>query len=303
MDNIRLNTKLIRSLGSVLFMHTADMMVATSIASTTWYSIMQNPENITIQQLLSIANGLHIPVRRFFSADKPDVIGQRDDYVTEPYQPCQYDTTVLQAVINNKSATWQQAAKAAGMSRDNLRKSMLAVRRTPVTRFLTVCGALNIDPFSILIDPYRVRVFFNGVTINSTYRISDEDAKAFMAAEKDPKRQQQLFYLFAIKYVREKDGNRIRQDLRYEDIFDYDSRKEKSGLAKEIAKGVRSVERATPGNIAHANAVSRQLCFTAYMLRSALTKQGGSSDYNREDELRKGRGYEDEIEAESQLSY
>lgn len=153
MHNIRLNTKLISSLGSVLFMHTADMMVATSIASTTWYSIMQNPENITIQQLLSIANGLHIPVRRFFSADKPDVIGQRDDYVTEPYQPCQYDTTVLQAVINNKSATWQQAAKAAGMSRDNLRKSMLAVRRTPVTRFLTVCGALGIDPFSILIDP------------------------------------------------------------------------------------------------------------------------------------------------------
>lgn len=153
MNNIRLNTNLICSLGSVLYMPAADIMTATSIASTTWYSIMQRPESITIQQLLSIANGLHIPVRRFFSSEKTDTIGRRDDYVAEQYQPCHYDASVLQSIINSKSVTWQQAAQAVGMSRDNLRKSMLAVRRTPVTRFLGVCNALGIDPFTILIDP------------------------------------------------------------------------------------------------------------------------------------------------------
>ena len=154
MKTYRLNEKLISTLSSVLFMPAADMMTAANIATTTWYHIMQVPEAITIQQLLAIANGLHIPVRRFFSAEKADIIGKRDDYIAEPYQPCHYDADALQKIVSSRAdTTWQQAAKATGITRDNLRKSLLAVRRTPVTRFLAVCEAFNIDPFTVLVDP------------------------------------------------------------------------------------------------------------------------------------------------------
>ena len=39
------------------------------------------------------------------------------------------------------------------MSWSGIRNSLLAVRRCPVERFLTVCEAFVIDPFTILLDP------------------------------------------------------------------------------------------------------------------------------------------------------
>lgn len=298
-------TNICESSHSNIYESAQDNKGESSETSTTWQQTKPYRKEYEHDTSLDEFNGIFsASVSR--SADR--------DYVTIRWQ----DGSSDRAPLSEKQASWYNHAAGDLEREDIATKLALSAFSREVYNHVRdyyigeyekghdVSGYIDFNKCSIYKHQdgsYRVRVFFNGVTINSTYRISDEDAKAFMAAEKDPKRQQQLFYLFAIKYVREKDGNRIRQDLRYEDIFDYDSRKEKSGLAKEIAKGVRSVERATPGNIAHANAVSRQLCFTAYMLRSALTKQGGSSDYNREDELRKGRGYEDEIEAESQLSY
>jgi hypothetical protein len=135
-------------------MSAADMMAAASIATTTWYAIMQKPEGITVQQLLAIANGLHIPVRRFFSFGRMDYIGRRADYITEPYQSCRYDAEALQEIVSTQpSATWKQAAEAAGMAPSRLRDSLLALTRTPVERFLVVCDVFSIDPFTILIDP------------------------------------------------------------------------------------------------------------------------------------------------------
>ena len=81
---IRFNTQLISSLGSVLHMSAAEMMDAVSIPSTTWYRLLKTPADITIQQLLAIANGLHIPVRHFFSEGAVSIIGHREEYVTEP---------------------------------------------------------------------------------------------------------------------------------------------------------------------------------------------------------------------------
>lgn len=156
MNAIRLNTKLIKSLSDVLFMTASEMMDAAHIPCTTWYAIRKKPEDITIQYLLAIANGLHIPVRRFFSTDKADVVGKRDDYITEPYLECSYDADALQEMVSNHAdITWKKASVATGITYDNLRKSLLAVRKTPVVRFLTACKALGIDPFRILIDPNR----------------------------------------------------------------------------------------------------------------------------------------------------
>lgn len=154
MEKIRLNTKLIGSLSNVLFVPAAEIIVASQIANSTYYRIMQTPIIISIQQLLGIANGLHIPVRRFFSVGDVDVIGKYDDYVTDHYLPCSYDNRELQRLIDSRpDATWKKAAKATGMSYSRLRNSLLAFTRTPVTRFLAVCDTFGIDPFTILIDP------------------------------------------------------------------------------------------------------------------------------------------------------
>lgn len=152
--NIRLNTDLIKNLSRVIFMPTAEMIAATGIAPSSWYYMMDKPDNIAIKYLLLIANGLHIPVRRLFTFDQTKLIGRREDYVAEPYLPCHYDNDAFQNIINTRSDTsWQKAAKLVGMSRFRLRNSLLAVTRTPVTRFLTVCESFDIDPFTILIDP------------------------------------------------------------------------------------------------------------------------------------------------------
>lgn len=154
METVRLNTKLITSLPGVLFMPTAEMIVRTGIPNSTWYRIMQTPATISIQQLLAIANGTHVPVRRFFSSDGADYIGKRDEYIADPYEPCYYDDTVLQDLVDSsRKTTWQKAAKATGINYTNLRRSLTAVTRTPVARFLDVCGVFGVDPFTVLVDP------------------------------------------------------------------------------------------------------------------------------------------------------
>lgn len=154
MRNLRLNKKLICNLSSVLLIPAADVIKATGIANSTWYNMMQRPDGITIQQLLAIANGLHIPVRRLFSSGHAHVIGKRDDYIVEPYQLCRYDENTLHEFVNTRhDATWKAAAEMVGMSYSRLRNSLLAVTRTPVERFLTVCQVFDIDPFTILCDP------------------------------------------------------------------------------------------------------------------------------------------------------
>ena len=155
MNTYRLNTKLITNMSSVLLMPVTRIRKDADIATTTWYHIMHYPETITIQQLLNIANGLHIPVRRFFLTDGKDVAVKRcEDYIADDYKPCGYDGDALREIVKNRrDATWQKAVDATGITRDNLKNSLLAVRRTPVTRFLVACQALKIDPFSILLDP------------------------------------------------------------------------------------------------------------------------------------------------------
>lgn len=151
---IRLNQRLISTLNRVLMLSPSDMMKASHIASSTWYRIMQDPSTISVQNLLGIANGLHIPVRRFFSSGQTDLIGRREDYLAEPYELCHYDHAALHQIVSTRrDATWKRAADATGLTRDHLRNSLLAVTRTPVSRFLTVCDAFEIDPFTILIDP------------------------------------------------------------------------------------------------------------------------------------------------------
>ena len=149
----RLNTALLSALGRVLCMTHADLMEATGIRNATWYRIMRHPDEITVQQLISIANGLCVPVRRFFSYDGIDMVGCKDDYVANPFQPCYYDGNAMLHLINTSSvATWMDVASVLGMTRTNLRHSLLLDTRLPVARFLSTCEYLDIDPFLVIVD-------------------------------------------------------------------------------------------------------------------------------------------------------
>lgn len=154
MNQLRLNTRLLSALHSVLLMPAVDLRKAAGIARSTWYDITSRHDTITVQHLLSIANGLHIPVRRLFSTGQTDVIGKRDDYVTEPYTDCYYLGEALRDAINERQdATWRRAGEVAGMTYQHVQKSLSSETRTPVVRFLAVCEAFGIDPFTILVDP------------------------------------------------------------------------------------------------------------------------------------------------------
>ena len=150
----RLNTKLLSTLHDVLHIQAVDLRKTVGIAKSTWYDIMARPDGITVQYLLLIANGLHIPVRRFFSFGRTDIIGKREDYVTEPYTDCYYTGETLRKAINERQdATWKRAGEIAGMGYIHIQKSLSSETRTPVVRFLAVCEAFDIDPFTILVDP------------------------------------------------------------------------------------------------------------------------------------------------------
>lgn len=150
---LRLNTAMLSALGRVLGMTNANLMEATGIRNATWYRIMGHPNEITVQQLISIANGLCVPVRRFFSFDDTDMVGGKDDYVANPYKPCYYDGNAMLHLINTNSvATWMDVAKVLGMTRTNLRHSLLLDTRLPVARFLSTCKFLGIDPFLVIVD-------------------------------------------------------------------------------------------------------------------------------------------------------
>ena len=151
---LQLNTTLMSSLGHVLGKTNAELMEATGVSNATWYRIMGHPEEITVQQLISIANGLCIPVFRFFSIDGVNVIGNKEDYIENPYKPCYYDAEALQALVNTRSATtWQDVANSLGITRTNLRNSLLSYTRLPLARFLASCNAFDIEPFLVIVDP------------------------------------------------------------------------------------------------------------------------------------------------------
>jgi hypothetical protein len=128
---------------------------ASGISIACWYRTVKDPERITIQQLISLANGLHIPIHLFFSCEDTDIIGVREDYIlTHNYQNCYYDSDAIrQRIESDKSKSWRKAADAVGMHWTNVAASLLAVSRTPVVRVLTLCETFEFDLFEFLVDP------------------------------------------------------------------------------------------------------------------------------------------------------
>lgn len=155
--NPKLNTHLLSSLPRVLRMTHNEVSEASGISIACWYRLIKQPDRITVQQLISLANGLHIPVSLFFSTDETDIIGVRDDYVMQlNYQNCYYDSEAVHRRIGEGTATsWRDAAEAVGMHWTNVSASLLAVSRTPVTRLMALCETFHFDIFEFIVDPNK----------------------------------------------------------------------------------------------------------------------------------------------------
>lgn len=169
MGLVQLNTALITSLGHVLGKTNAELMEAAGVSNATWYRIMGHPDEITVQQLISIANGLRIPVFRFFSIDGLNVIGNKEDYIENSYKPCYYDAEALRTFISTRSsAAWQDVANSLGITRTNLRNSLLSYTRLPIARFLAACDAFGIEPFVVIVDPNPQYIVRDGKKVATT---------------------------------------------------------------------------------------------------------------------------------------
>lgn len=152
----KLNTHLLSTLPRVLRMTHNEVADASGISIAHWYRLVKKPDKITVQQLIDLANGLYVPVSKFFSFDKADVVGVREDYILRNYQNCYYDSEAVHSRIGRGTATsWREAADAVGMHWTNVASSLLAVSRTPVTRLLDLCDAFDFDLFDFLVDPNR----------------------------------------------------------------------------------------------------------------------------------------------------
>lgn len=237
---VRLNTTLFSTLGRVLGMSNTELMKATGISNATWYRVMGHPDEITVQQLISIANGLHIPVRRFFLYDDTDMVGGKDDYIENPYRSCFYNTKNLMQFIDTRGvATWEEVANELGMSRSNLRKSLLSVTRLPLTRFLAACEIFGIDPFCAIIDPNPLRV--NPMELKQTM-MSESQYESILANFAITQREMAVFRAEVLNVRR--DIVRLEKkidmiiDAHYEEIAAVDDEEPTAELTKQVVKEI-----------------------------------------------------------------
>ena len=152
---MQLNEKLLKNLSRVLCMTHGAISAQSNIAIATWYRIVQTPSKISVQQLLDLANGLHVPVSRFISMDEENVINKREDYIIySGYQNCYYDRDAIQKVISSGIiSSYRDVASIAGLHPNRVKESLLAIHRLPVVRLLKICTTFTINVFDFIVDP------------------------------------------------------------------------------------------------------------------------------------------------------
>ena len=126
----------------------------SNIAIATWYRIVQTPSKISVQQLLDLANGLQIPVSRFFSVDASGEIGKREDYiVSNNYKKCYFNREAIQDIVKSGVvSSYKDAATSMGVHPNRVKESLLAVHRLPVTRLLNFCNIFTLNFFDFVVD-------------------------------------------------------------------------------------------------------------------------------------------------------
>ena len=152
---MQLNEKLLKELPRILNMTNRAISEKSNIAISTWYRIVQTPSKISVHQLIDLANGLHIPVSRFFSAEHSNEIGKRDDYIVgNNFIECYYNgEAILKVIKSGVVSSYKDAATSVGVHPNRVKESLLAVHRLPVTRLLNFCNAFTLYFFEFIVDP------------------------------------------------------------------------------------------------------------------------------------------------------
>lgn len=157
---LKLNENLFKNLAVALRMTYKEISSQSNISMTTLYRIIETPAKISVQQLIDLANGLHVPVSRFFSKDNKETVGGREDYISfNHYKLCFYDKSAMQKIIDSDTiSSCRDIASVVGMHPNRVKESLLAEHRLPVTRLLNFCDSINIDFFNFVIDPNSISV-------------------------------------------------------------------------------------------------------------------------------------------------
>lgn len=155
---LKLNENLFKNLACALRMTYKEISSQSNISMTTLYRIIETPSKISVQQLIDLANGLCVPVSRFFSKDSKEPVGGREDYIEfNHYKFCFYDKDAMQKVIDSSIvSSYRDIASIVGLHPNRVKESLLAEHRLPVTRLLNLCDNLKIDFFNFVIDPVYV---------------------------------------------------------------------------------------------------------------------------------------------------
>ena len=155
---LQLNVDLFKDLAGALRMTYKEISSQSNISMTTLYRIIETPSKISVQQLIDLANGLRVPVSRFFSKDSKEAVGEREDYINfNHYKLCFYDKSAMQKVIDsNTVSSYREIASVVGLHPNRVKESLLAEHRLPVTRLLTFCDSLKIDFFNFVVDPNAI---------------------------------------------------------------------------------------------------------------------------------------------------
>lgn len=155
---IQLNEDLFKALSQALRMTYKEISTQSGISMTTLYRIIEAPLKISVQQLIDLSNGLHVPVSRFFSRDNKESIGHREDYIKlNDYKLCYFDKSAIQRVIDSGSvSSYREIASVVGLHPNRVKESLLAEHRLPVTRLLTFCDSLKTDFFNFVVDPNSI---------------------------------------------------------------------------------------------------------------------------------------------------
>lgn len=152
---LQLNENLFKSLARVLRMTYKDISSQSNISVTTLYRIIETPAKISVQQLIDLANGLRVPVSRFFSKDSKEPVWEREDYIEfNHYKFCFYDKDAMQKIIDSSIvSSYRDIASVVGLHPNRVKESLLAEHRLPVMRLLKFCDALKMDCSFFIVDP------------------------------------------------------------------------------------------------------------------------------------------------------
>lgn len=184
---MQLNENLLKGLPRILCVTHSEISAKSNIAIATWYRIFKTPSKITVQQLLDLANGFHVPASRFIINESMDDLGQREDYViSSGYKKCYYDSDMVRRVVSSgKFSTYRYDPPFAGMRPNRVKDRLLMIHHLPVTRLLLFCSTLNLNPFEFIVDPNTVRETNKQVNTTSTPHmampIKDNMAEDYLA--------------------------------------------------------------------------------------------------------------------------